>query len=105
MLDMESPIIDYFPANFYIDLVGKKFAWLGEVLLPFIDDTRLLEAMGNYEEHLNDEEAYRNRFGITNLYINRYGNLGRQINKLRKGDSIMALFGSGHEIEGELIVL
>jgi len=29
MLDLDSPIIDYFPSDFYIDLVGKKFAWLG----------------------------------------------------------------------------
>lgn len=48
MLDLDSPIIDYFPSDFYIDLVGKKFAWLGQVLLPFIDDKRLLEAMKNY---------------------------------------------------------
>lgn len=48
MLSNDSPIADYFPTEFTIDLVGKKFAWLGEVLLPFIDDKRLLEAMGNY---------------------------------------------------------
>jgi 5'-3' exoribonuclease 2 len=29
MKDVESPIIDYYPENFHIDLVGKKFAWLG----------------------------------------------------------------------------
>lgn len=29
MLDLNSPICDYFPSNFMIDLVGKKFAWLG----------------------------------------------------------------------------
>lgn len=42
MLDLNSPICDYFPSNFVIDIVGKKFAWLGEVLLPFIDSSRLL---------------------------------------------------------------
>jgi len=29
MLNANSPICDYFPSNFVIDLVGKKFAWLG----------------------------------------------------------------------------
>jgi 5'-3' exonuclease len=53
MLDTNSPIIDYFPSEFVIDLVGKRFAWLGEVLLPFIDDERLLKAMGSYEEDLS----------------------------------------------------
>jgi 5'-3' exoribonuclease 2 len=49
MTSSDSPIADYFPSEFEIDLTGKKFAWLGEVLLPFIDDQRLLRAMGNYE--------------------------------------------------------
>lgn len=37
MLERSSPIADFFPSQFEIDLIGKKFAWLGEVLLPFID--------------------------------------------------------------------
>lgn len=49
MSNIESPIIDFFPSDFVIDLVGKKFAWLGEVILPFLDEKRLLNAMGNYE--------------------------------------------------------
>ena len=49
MLKTTSPIADYFPCSFEIDLVGKKFAWLGEVLLPFIDENRLLNAMSNYK--------------------------------------------------------
>lgn len=53
MTEPDSPICDYFPTSFKIDLVGKKFAWLGEVLLPFIDDKRLLDAMGDYQKHLN----------------------------------------------------
>lgn len=53
MTQIQSPIADYFPSKFEIDLVGKKFAWLGQVLLPFIDDKRLLKAMANYESDLN----------------------------------------------------
>jgi 5'-3' exoribonuclease 2 len=34
--ELSSPIADYFPTDFIIDTLGKKFAWLGEVLLPFI---------------------------------------------------------------------
>ena len=29
MLKIDSPLADYFPSSFEIDLVGKKFAWLG----------------------------------------------------------------------------
>ena len=44
MLDETSEIIDYYPQNFHVDLKGKKFAWLGEVILPFIDEQRLVNA-------------------------------------------------------------
>lgn len=77
ILSQDSPICDYFPSGFMIDLVGKKFAWLGEVLLPFIDSDRLLRAMGNYEDQLNDIERKLNRLGNNNLYTGRYSPLGR----------------------------
>ena len=32
----ESPIIDFYPDNFAIDLNGKKFAWQG--MSPIVDD-------------------------------------------------------------------
>lgn len=44
MLDSSSPIADFYPSDFVVDLKGKKFAWLGEVVLPFVDADRLITA-------------------------------------------------------------
>jgi len=41
----DSPIIDFYPSKFYVDLKGKTVEWLGEVILPFIDDNRLLKCV------------------------------------------------------------
>lgn len=44
MLESTSPIADFYPSDFVVDLKGKKFAWLGEVVLPFVDADRLISA-------------------------------------------------------------
>ena len=41
MLDPNSEISDFYPKDFYVDLKGKTVSWLGEVILPFIDEKRL----------------------------------------------------------------
>ena len=63
MTDEDSPILDFYPEDFPLDLNGKKFAWQGVVLLPFIDENRLLEAMGTRYPQLTPEEVERNEVG------------------------------------------
>jgi 5'-3' exoribonuclease 2 len=45
MTDPESPIIDFYPTDVPVDPNGKAMPWLWVVLLPFIDEVRLLDAM------------------------------------------------------------
>lgn len=60
MLDEDSPIIDFYPPTFEIDMNGKKMAWHGVALLPFIDEKRLLEAMALEYPNLSEAEIKRN---------------------------------------------
>ncbi len=63
MSDEDSEIIDFYPTNFPIDLNGKKFAWQGVAILPFIDAKRLLDAMAPRYLLLSAEDVARNAMG------------------------------------------
>jgi len=63
MTHEESDILDFYPEEFPIDLNGKKFAWQGVALLPFIDEKRLLKAMAEKYPLLSPEDAARNETG------------------------------------------
>jgi len=50
MTDPDSEIIDFYPLDFKVDIKGKRFAWMGEVLLPFIEIDRLLGCIRSNED-------------------------------------------------------
>jgi len=45
MSNSNSPIIDFYPIDFRLDVNGAAYAWMGVNLLPFIDTERLFKAM------------------------------------------------------------
>lgn len=65
MTDEKSPIIDFYPRDFELDMNGKKMEWEAVVKIPFIDETRLIPAMRSVEHRLTERERERNSFGIT----------------------------------------
>ncbi|QRV72730.1 5'-3' exoribonuclease [Ceratobasidium sp. AG-Ba] len=69
MTDEDSPIIDFYPTEFEIDMNGKKMAWQGVALLPFIDERRLLDAMGERYPKLSEDENRRNKWGVNHIYV------------------------------------
>ncbi|CCH58733.1 hypothetical protein TBLA_0A09480 [Henningerozyma blattae CBS 6284] len=60
MSSPDSEIIDFYPEEFPIDMNGKKMAWHGIALLPFIDATRLLKVVRDQYPKLTDAERSRN---------------------------------------------
>lgn len=63
MTEADSEIIDFYPEDFAIDLNGKKHAWQGVVLLPFIEEDRLLMALNKVYPQLSPEELRLNERG------------------------------------------
>ena len=77
MTDPNSPIIDYYPENFELDLNGKRFAWQGVALLPFIDEKRLRNALKPLKNKLTEEENERNSFGECHVIVHNTSRLGK----------------------------
>ncbi len=60
MLNPESAVYDAFPADFTLDLNGKRNDWEAVALLPFIDEARLLAAVDSVKHQLTEAELARN---------------------------------------------
>uniref|UniRef100_A0A0K0FXX6 5'-3' exoribonuclease n=1 Tax=Strongyloides venezuelensis TaxID=75913 RepID=A0A0K0FXX6_STRVS len=69
MTDVNSEIYDFYPTDFAIDLNGKKQAWMGVALLPFVDQDRLLDCLKKHSDGLTDEEKRRNIRGENHVYV------------------------------------
>lgn len=65
MVNPNSPIIDFYPRDFELDMNGKKMEWEAVVKIPFIEEKRLLEAMATKDPLLSEPERNRNEFGVS----------------------------------------
>ncbi|KAL2825996.1 XRN 5'-3' exonuclease N-terminus-domain-containing protein [Aspergillus cavernicola] len=65
MTSSESPIIDFYPRDFELDMNGKKMEWEAVVKIPFIEEHRLLDALATKEHLLTPDEKARNGFGVS----------------------------------------
>ena len=65
MVSPESPVLEFYPLDFGIDMDGKRNPWEAVVLLDFIDEKKLLVAEAEHckAELLSSDERARNSFG------------------------------------------
>jgi len=69
MADEESPIIDFYPHDVPCDPNGKAMPWLWVVLLPFIDEERLLAALHPTMKKWATKELLCNSRGLDDGYV------------------------------------
>eukprot|EP00580_Thalassiosira_gravida_P017838 CAMPEP_0201658468 /NCGR_PEP_ID=MMETSP0494-20130426/1327_1 /ASSEMBLY_ACC=CAM_ASM_000839 /TAXON_ID=420259 /ORGANISM="Thalassiosira gravida, Strain GMp14c1" /LENGTH=764 /DNA_ID=CAMNT_0048135455 /DNA_START=13 /DNA_END=2307 /DNA_ORIENTATION=- len=65
----ESPIIDFYPTDVPCDPNGKAMPWLWVVLLPFIDEDRLLGALLPTMKKWTSKELLCNSRGMDDGYV------------------------------------
>ncbi|XP_043552473.1 5'-3' exoribonuclease 2 isoform X1 [Chiloscyllium plagiosum] len=75
MENPDSSIIDFYPDDFAIDLNGKKYAWQGVALLPFVDERRLRAALEAVYPDLTPDEIRRNSLGSDVLFVGKHHKL------------------------------
>ena len=65
MTSSDSPIVQFYPTDFEVDMNGKKNPWEGVNLLPFIEINLLLDTIKKSapDDMLSDAERRRNRVG------------------------------------------
>mmetsp|Transcript_11284 Transcript_11284/g.20392 ORF Transcript_11284/g.20392 Transcript_11284/m.20392 type:complete len:658 (+) Transcript_11284:94-2067(+) len=72
MINDDSPVKESYPTEFTVDLNGKRNSWEAVVIIPFIDEAKLLKATRSIDpDRLSPAERARNRMGSEKVYLAR----------------------------------
>lgn len=65
-----SPLEEFYPTNFTVDMMGGHQPWKGVTFIPFIDGDKLSNVLKETKIVLTPEEEKRNQFGKIMIYCN-----------------------------------
>jgi 5'-3' exonuclease len=70
MIDPLSPVVDFYPPEFQVDPNGKRNSWEAVVIIPFIDEKRLLSQISEIdrENELTKDERIRDLTGVEHWF-------------------------------------
>jgi len=86
MTEENSPIHEFYPLTFTVDMNGKRWPWEAVVLLPFIDSKKLCNAARNFvkDSQLTPDELKRNTLGHA-VVFSHDASVKEQVPQLRAG--------------------
>ena len=68
MINEDSALKHFYPVDFKTDLNGKQQEWEAVVLIPFIDQDQLLEAMQPCSVYFTEDQVQMNTHGTCFVY-------------------------------------
>lgn len=75
LTSVDSPIADFYPIDFDMDLEGKKNEYEAVILLPHVDPQRIRDVFRAVEDQLSEYDRKRNKTGFIFIYHLENGNL------------------------------
>lgn len=86
MTNPRSPVVDFYPVDFTVDMNGKQHDWEAVVVVPFIDEKRLLREVKaiNREHDFTESEKKRDETGKEHwFYANKYPRAKTKVRAVR----------------------
>lgn len=71
MTSEDSPLHEFYPTKFKVDLNGGTATWKGVVHIPFIDEDKLFEVINGTDLALTFEEKKRNEIGENYIFMGK----------------------------------
>jgi len=87
MTDQASPLAEFYPRDFEVDLNGKTNSWEAIVKIPFIDEQKMIDVLTtiDHARELTPQERLRNLPGIERKFVPQVIVKETVVDKVKRG--------------------